>query len=227
MRSGVCAAIGNGIFGPGGAFMRRILLYGDSNTFGTGPTERLGTDVVHKRGVRWGDRMAEALGPDWEVVTEGLPGRTTVHDDPIEGAYRNGLSVLPAILHSHKPIEILVICLGTNDMKNRFGLLAQDVALGLARLAREALASGAVGKVLVVAPPPLLERGDFKEMFAGAEARCAGMAEQVARFAEAEGAAFFDAGAVLAVDETDGIHWSAEAHAALGAALAEVVRGMA
>ncbi len=204
--------------------MRRILLYGDSNTFGTGPMPRLGNDVVHPRGVRWGDVMATALGPDWEVVIEGLPGRTTVHDDPIEGAFRNGLRVLPAILFSHRPIDLLAICLGTNDLKRRFGLTAQDVALGLARLTREALASGTVGHVLLISPPLPKATGDFAEMFAGVEARGAGLAGQVARFAAEEGAAFFDAGSVISVDETDGIHWSAEAHRVLGFAVAGVVR---
>ncbi|MEO0918392.1 MAG: GDSL-type esterase/lipase family protein, partial [Pseudomonadota bacterium] len=204
----------------------RLLIYGDSNTFGIGPMAFLGDDVVHPRGARWGDVAARLLGDGWEVVTEGLPGRTTVHDDPIEGAYRNGLTVLPAILQSHRPIDILVICLGTNDHKLRFGLRAEDVALGLARLAREAMASGVVGQVLLVAPPAVKERGDFAEMFAGAEARGAGLADHVARFARQEGAAFLDAGQVIAVDETDGIHWSLDAHAALGAALADTVRSL-
>lgn len=204
--------------------MRRVLLYGDSNTFGIGPIPQLGADVVHATGQRWGDVLADALGADWQVIVEGLPGRTTVHDDPIEGAYRNGLTVLPAILHSHRPIELLVICLGANDQKQRFGLLAQDVALGVARLVREAVASGLVGKVLVVAPPPLKERGDFADMFRGAEDRGADFAGHMARFAAEEGAAFFDAGTVISVDETDGIHWAAESHRVLGLALVDVVK---
>ncbi len=207
--------------------MRRVLLYGDSNTFGIGPMPSLGTEVVHARGVRWGDVMARELGADWDVVIEGLPGRTTVHDDPIEGAYRNGLTVLPAILYSHRPVDVLAVCLGTNDQKQRFGLLAQDVALGLARLAREALATGVVGRVLLIAPPPPKECGDFAELFHGAEARGAGLSHQVARFAAEEGAMFFDAGSVISVDETDGVHWSAEAHAVLGRAVAGLVRGTA
>lgn len=206
--------------------MRRILLYGDSNTFGTAPMTRLGQDAVHDRGIRWGDVLAAALAPDWEVVIEGLPGRTTVHDDPVEGAYRNGLTVLPAILHSHRPVDLLCICLGTNDQKLRFGLTAQEVALGLARLVREAMASGVVGRVMLVVPPPVKERGDFAAMFAGAEARSAGLAEAVHRFGEAEGAVVFDAGDVISSDDADGIHWSAEAHGALGRAVAERVRAL-
>lgn len=206
--------------------MPRVLLYGDSNTFGTAPMAASGSEAVHASGVRWGDGLAQALGTDWDVVIEGLPGRTTAYDDPVEGAFRNGLTILPAILHSHKPIDLLVICLGTNDQKKRFGLVAEDVAEGMARLAREAWTSGAVARVLLVAPPPLKECGAFAEMFEGAERRGAGLSDHIARVASAEDAGFFDAGRVIAVDETDGIHWSAEAHRALGLALVDVVQGM-
>ena len=206
--------------------MRKVLIYGDSNSFGTAPTLRLADECVHALGVRWGDVMAKELGAGWQVVTEGLPGRTAVLDDPIEGAYKNGLTVMPAIVLSHRPIDVMVICLGTNDQKARFGLGAQDVALGVMRLAREAMALGVVGQILVVAPPPLRERGDFAEMFAGAEARCAGLAGHMARFSESEGVAFLDAGEVISVDPLDGIHWAAETHAALGPVVADRLRGM-
>jgi len=206
--------------------MRKLLIYGDSNSFGTAPMARIGISPAHPKGSRWGEVLAGELANEWEVVIEGLPGRTTVHDDPIEGAYRNGASVLPAILHSHKPIDLLVICLGTNDLKLRFSVGAQDIALGLARLTREALASGTVGKVLLIAPPPAKERGDLAEMFRGAETRVLGLADAIERVAREEGAAYFHAGGVIAVDEADGIHWSQGAHATLGRALTPVVRGL-
>ena len=71
--------------------MKRILCYGDSNTFGTGPMAALSSDPVHAKHVRWAGVMEAALGDGWDVVVEGLPGRTTVFDDPVEGEYRNGL----------------------------------------------------------------------------------------------------------------------------------------
>ncbi|MXY32724.1 MAG: hypothetical protein F4Y60_01265, partial [Boseongicola sp. SB0664_bin_43] len=111
---------------------KRLLVYGDSNSFGTAPQGHLASRPVHPPGARWGDVLASGLGADWDVVIEGLPGRTTVLDDPVEGAFRNGLTVLPAILHSHEPIDVLAICLGTNDQKHAFGRNAQDIALCVA-----------------------------------------------------------------------------------------------
>ncbi len=206
--------------------MKRILCYGDSNTFGTGPMPRLSSDPIFSKDERWAGVMEAALGEDWDVIVEGLPGRTSVHDDPIEGAYRNGLRSLQATLESHRPIDLLIICLGTNDTKQRFGLGAQDIALGVARLVREAKALDVVDKVLVICPPPVLERGDLGEIFKGAEARSAELAPQMERFAGENGAAFLDAGRTISVDEIDGVHWAAESHAALGEVVAAKVREM-
>ncbi|MDA9865520.1 GDSL family lipase, partial [bacterium] len=133
---------------------------------------------------------------------------------------------MPAIVMSHRPIDVMVICLGTNDQKTRFGLKAQDVALGVTRLAREAMVLGVVDQILIIAPPPLRECGDFAEMFAGAEVRGAGLSGHMARFAKAGGYGFLDAGEVIAVDPIDGIHWAAETHAKFGAAVADRLRGM-
>ena len=205
---------------------RRILCYGDSNTFGTGPMDRLGADPIHPKVVRWAGVMAAALGDGYDVVVEGLPGRTTVFDDPVEGEYRNGLRTLQAILESHRPIDLMILMLGTNDLKQRFGLGPQDVALGVQRLLRTTAALGVVGRCLVVCPPPVREAGDLAEIFRGAEARSVGLPDQMARFARENGAAFFDAGTVIAVDPVDGVHYSAESHRALGEALAEIVQDL-
>ena len=201
----------------------RILAYGDSNTFGIGPMPALGTDTVLRKGERWADQMATLL-PGAEVIVEGLPGRTAVRDDPIEGAHKNGLTVLPAIIESHRPIDLLIVMLGTNDLKRRFDVGAQDVAMGVGRLITMALGSGHVGQVLAVAPPAPIAAGDFAEMFAGVETRAQGLAAQIERFATEAGAQFMDAGAIIAVDPADGIHFGPAAHAALGAAIAAKVQ---
>lgn len=204
--------------------MRRVLCFGDSNTFGTAPMRDLADDPIHPRHVRWADVAAAELGTGWDVVVEGLPGRTTVFDDPVEGKYRNGLRTLRAVIESHRPIDLLILCLGTNDTKQRFDLGPQDIALGVARLVREARQTGFVARALVICPPPVREKGDLAEMFRGAEARFEGLPAQMRRFAAVEGADFLDAGEVIAVDPLDGVHWNADAHEALGRAVAGKVR---
>ena len=136
-----------------------VLCYGDSNTHGTLPLTRLGQFDRHPPGDRWPDAMAEALGPGVTVITEGLPGRTTVHDDPVEGGCRNGIAVLPAILHSHRPIDLLVVMLGTNDLKHRFSVTAFEIARSVERICALARAEGVVADLMILAPVPVREAG--------------------------------------------------------------------
>lgn len=209
--------------------MKTILVYGDSNSHGTLPMPDL--DFAGRLGAdeRWPGVMAAALGQGWRVIEEGLPGRTTLHDDPLEGAHKNGLAILPAILESHRPIDLAIVKLGTNDLKARFAVTANDIARSAEKLGAFIRASGAgPGEkgpaVMLVAPPPIAETGCLAAMFEGGAAKSAAFAAEYASAALHLGAAFFDAGSVIAVDPLDGIHYSAEAHRALGLALAQKVQ---
>lgn len=207
---------------------RTVLLFGDSNTHGTIPMPDLGFSDRFGREDRWPGRLSRLL-PDWEVIAEGHPGRTTVHDDPIEGAHRNGLTVLPALLESHKPLDLVLVMLGTNDLKERFSVNAGDIALSLERLVRVTLASGAgpgngAPGVLLVAPPPIIEVGCLAGMFAGGAAKSQDLAAEIKAAAARLGVPFLDAGKVVKVSPVDGIHYDAEANPALAEAFAAAIR---
>ncbi|SHH73683.1 SGNH/GDSL hydrolase family protein [Marivita hallyeonensis] len=204
--------------------MAVVLCYGDSNTHGTKPLVQLGAFERHAPGDRWPDVMAAALGAGHTVISEGLPGRTTVHDDPVEGGMRNGLTVLPAILHSHMPIDLMVLMLGTNDLKHRFSVTAFEIARSLERLVLVARSEAVVQDVLLVSPVPVRETGVLRDVFHGAEARQTGLETHVAAAAERQRCAFVDAGGVVRVSEQDGVHWEADAHHAMGAVMADRVR---
>ena len=206
-----------------------VLCYGDSNTHGTPPVGGPGAVDRYDTATRWPRVLAAALGPGWEVIEEGLPGRTTVHPDPIEGAEKNGLAVLPAILHSHRPVDLVVLMLGTNDLKARFSVTAADVGHACAGLLREIVRSGAgpggaAPACLLVCPPPLTEVDWLGDIFTGGAEKSRALPHALAEAARAEGAAFFDAGTVIASDPRDGIHFSQDSHRRLGAALAPAVR---
>jgi len=208
---------------------RTVLCFGDSNTHGTRPMPTLEGAGRFDHAARWPSVMGKALGPAYEVINEGHPGRTTVHDDPTTGEYRSGVRILPALLESHKPLDLVILKLGTNDLKNCFHVSAADIAFFLDRLVRMIRAAGAgpngaAPQVLVVAPPPILEAGCLAEMFAGGAVKSHGLAAAIQAMTTRLGAGFFDAGRVIAVSPVDGIHYEAEAQVQLGLAMAAAVR---
>jgi lysophospholipase L1-like esterase len=205
-----------------------IVCYGDSNTHGAHPV----TSERWPRDVRWPGVAAVDLAGYADVVEEGLNGRTTLWDDPFaEG--RNGKTHLLPCLRSHAPIDLLVIMLGTNDLKTIFAKAAHEIALGAGTLVDIALASGTgpdagPPQVLLVAPPRLGELTDRSELWGFGESRL--KAEQLPRLyrnvAEMKGASFLDAAALVGGDPADGVHLGAEAHAVLGHAIAQEARAI-
>ncbi len=206
--------------------MTTILVFGDSNSHGTLPISRIGQLDRHPPDARWPDIVGQVLGVT--VINEGHPGRTSVHDDPIDGAHKNGARALPVLLESHRPVDLVAIMLGTNDCKARFGLRGWDIAAGLGKLAQAVRASdaGPAGRapdVLLIAPVPVEEAGVLAEMFQGGRARSRAIAPALRGEADRLGCGFFDAGRVAEVDPLDGVHMGAAAQRALGMALADAV----
>lgn len=204
--------------------MKTIVCFGDSNTWGYHPAtkERYGRDE------RWAGVLRNTLGAEYLVVEEGLNGRTTVWDDPIEG-YKNGKEYLIPCLETHKPLDLVIIMLGTNDLKKRFSLSAFDIAKGAGVLVSMAQCSetgpgGQAPKVLLLAPPPVAKLSDFAEMFEGSEEKSRKLGKYYRQVAEELGCAFLDTSEVIVSSDVDGIHFDLDQHHKLGKKVAEIVR---
>jgi lysophospholipase L1-like esterase len=210
---------------------RTIMCFGDSNTYGAIPTlARIGRHRFAPDR-RWPGIMRRQLGNGWEVIEEGHPGRTTVHDDPIEGLHKNGLKALPVCLETHMPLDLVILMLGTNDLKHRFSVTAADVADSIEVIVRgvhrsEAGHGGAAPAVLVVAPPPMLEVDWFGDMFAGGAAKSSEFGPRFRDAAKRAGAAFFDAAEFVESSTVDGIHLDVDAHRVLGTEMAKAVQSL-
>ena len=205
--------------------MRTILCYGDSNTWGAATVSR--PDDRYAPDERWPGVLRADLGAEWLVIEEGMNGRTTVSDDPVEyNPDRNGRTYLPACLYSHKPLDVVAIMLGTNDLKARFNKSAWEIAQGVGVLVDIVKGAG-VGRgggtpeIVVICPPVVLDHLPLHaEMFAGAPAKSRALAGHYAAVAAERGVRFLDAGAVIASSKHDGFHLDPESHLALGRAVA-------
>lgn len=204
-----------------------LLTYGDSNTHGTPPIVDLDLYQRFDRSVRWPVRAAEALG--WELIEEGLPGRTAQFDDPVMGAHMNGQTGLQIALNSHGPIDVLTIMLGTNDVKARFGASPELITGGIASLldiAQDSVVQRRHGgfRVLLICPPPVLEQGPIAGQFYGGRERSLALPKLYGDLAAARSCGFLDAGEVIGVSPVDGVHFDPAAHVVLAEAVAAAVR---
>jgi lysophospholipase L1-like esterase len=206
--------------------MKTILCFGDSNTFG----EVAGTLGRFEYRERWTGVMAAMLGGGYHVIEEGLNGRTTVHEDPYsEGLC--GLAAVTPLMMSHRPLDAMIVMLGTNDTKQRFCYHAQLIAKGMARLLTKAEQTPAwkdKPNIILVAPAPILpvyaERRLATEFGPGADEKSREIAAFYRQLAAERGILFCDAGTVAAPSPDDGIHLNAESHAALAGALVKIIK---
>jgi lysophospholipase L1-like esterase len=208
--------------------MKQILVYGDSLSWGIVP----GTRERQPFAVRWPGRLEAALarhGLGVRVIEDCLNGRRTVWEDPFKPG-RNGAVGLAQRIELNSPLALVVLLLGTNDFQPMHTNNAWHSAQGVVALVREIRCAPIepgmpVPPVLIVAPPALAApKGAIAPKFEGGDRRSVGVAAAYREVADALGCPFFDAGAVVRASAVDGVHLDAEAHLALGDALADVVR---
>jgi len=209
--------------------MRTVLCFGDSLTWGYDP-EGPGRHVFEDR---WPGVLGSALGSSVSVIAEGLNGRTTGYDDHLADCDRNGVKNLPTVLHTHMPLDLVVIMLGTNDMKPAIAGTAYAARAGMQRLVglirhHEYSFDYDAPEILIVSPPPLCETADpvFSAIFRGGVEESAMLASLYRDLADDLGCGFFDAGSVARTSPIDGVHLNAEGTRAIGRGLEPIVRMM-
>lgn len=197
----------------------RVLCFGDSLTWGARPD----ADARHQAADRWPVRLEAGLSGA-EVIAEGLNGRTTGFDLP-HAAEANGTRILPTLLHTHAPLDLVVILLGTNDtvIAERSARQSAHALSRLAGIVRSHPYPGAAPapRLLLVAPPPARSAAAITDADI---ARSSALAAAYRGVAGEVGAAFFDAGTVAAASALDGVHLDAPNARAIGEALVPVVK---
>lgn len=212
-------------------YIKKVVCFGDSNTHGYN-SKTMGRFNEEER---WTCLLGKYLGEEYHVVEEGLEGRTTCYDDPLfEGL--NGFRYIYPCIMTHKPLDLLIIMLGTNDVKQRFGSTPENVAKGMERLVQKALDTKVAfrnkPRVLIIAPPPI-KAGYINSFVAGEMgADCDKKSEKLAPLykeaAERLGCYFINAAEIQGVDmyPYDDMHLSLEAHKNLAKFLADYIPGI-
>lgn len=209
--------------------MKTILCFGDSNTFGSNPD---GVPERHPYDIRWPGRLQKILGNKFYVIEEGMGGRTTVWEDPLAPG-RCGASFLPVALQSHKPIDLVILSLGTNDCKSIFHASPRVIGKGMSCLVdmirRFDYGTGtAAPKILLISPILMgddIEHSIFESFDRQSAETVKRLAPVYKEIAQEKNCVCFDA-SLAAGPGKDQLHMDGAAHEALAAALSVVIKHM-
>ncbi len=202
-----------------------ILCFGDSNTWGYSP------DGVtrYNSSVRWPSVMQSKLDADFKVIEEGNCGRTTIYDDP-EEPDRNGIKSFPTILEAHAPLDLVIIMLGTNDLKNCYSASAMDIAKSLKKLTQIVLShdllQNHMPEILIIAPPPIAnaDKSRFKPTYINGIKESFKIGSTITEHFKDTNIKTFDAGQYIKSSTRDGIHLEPSEHIKLGELIAQKVK---
>ena len=215
-----------------------ILCYGDSNTWGCigkwvdsdEPSARYDADT------RWPTVLQKELGEAFHVIEEGLGGRTTIYVHPTE-PWKNGEPYLLPCLYAHRPLDLVVIMLGTNDLQIKKDITAEELPIGISRLVDIVQAHRTPGrgvqppKILILAPievrpsAPEGRTGVYSKFRCDIGRNLSLMFPQVyEQVAKEKGCYFLNAQEFAQPGPADGVHFDAESHIRLGRAVAQFIR---
>ena len=204
---------------------KTVLCYGDSITWGYNPANPNRMTANE----RWSGVLGNGLDDDYNVIEEGLNGRTTVWDDPFNHGFKNGLKYLIPCLDSHRPVDLCILLLGTNDMKKRFSLSAMEISKGITTLLEvikksETGPNGTAPKILLLAPPYLNKSTSFSEEFRDSYNISLKLPSYYAQIAIDYSCEFLDTSKIIVASEIDGVHPDVDEHLKLGKAVLEIVK---
>lgn len=195
--------------------MIHILCFGDSNTYGYKPD---GTGRFDEN-TRWTGLLQKKLGTEFRVIEEGLCGRTTVFQDEFREG-RRGVDAIGTIVETHNPIDVLIIMLGTNDCKSRYGASAGIIAKGLEQIIVKAREKSSQKFKLLVISPIHLGKGVGDEAFdpefdSDSERVSLNLAKEYKKVSEANDVLFLDASTYATPSSIDREHMDEAGHQAL------------
>ncbi len=202
--------------------MKKILCYGDSNTFGYNAKDasRFSSEQ------RWSGILKNTLKYKFEVIEEGFPNRTGFVDNP-ECIEMSGLKHFPKLMENLGKIDILIFALGTNDLQLYYDVKEQDIYDGFNFYIEILKKNNSNAKVLIIAPVLLNEdiiKGNFSFQFNRASIeKSAKFIEIFKNYAQENNYEFLDINQYTRPEITDGLHYDTDAHLIIAQKITEII----
>lgn len=195
--------------------MLNILCFGDSNTWGYIPV----TGCRYDENTRWTAMAQSLLGDQFRIHEAGLSGRTIMSDESNQEAnraFRSGAELINLYLESCRPLDIVIIMLGTNDLKASLDLSINAIRDAAKALCQQVLAFDYAPyncpKVMLIAPPPFVASDNLDSEFANNIINSKRLAPAYYELCKELNIDFVDAGRIVKPSILDGVHWDRDGH---------------
>jgi lysophospholipase L1-like esterase len=201
---------------------KRILIYGDSYTFGKIPGGARFDSETRFTGV-----LQKTLGKNFEIIEEGLRGRMLEGENAFF-PHRNGLMQFDGIFGSHLPLDLVILFLGTNDTNSGSKKTPRQIVNGYSKYLKRVdwwckHLDFPKPKIMIVTPPPTNEKKSYKifnDLFKGSQSKSEKLPELLKNFVKTNKLLFFNASEIVQPSPIDGIHLAKLENKVLGEKLA-------
>jgi len=197
--------------------MKNILCFGDSNTWGYDPA----TQTRFSKDIRWTGVLQQLLGSKYNVIEEGLNGRTTnVNEKQDHGLgyfrpFRSAMDLLSVLIETNSPLDLIIVMLGTNDLKTNFNQSSEMIAKNM-RLVCESIIDNDYfhsKSIILVSPTHINEESpNLLDSFIGTTQASQSFSNSYRKISDDLDLYFLDASESVKTNKIDGLHWDAMQH---------------
>lgn len=201
---------------------KTIICYGDSNTYGYIPL----THARYDKNSRWSGILSNLLTDNFEVIEEGCNNRTGFYNST-DGAKQTGLVYIDTCLKEHKPADIFIFALGTNDLQKFYSFNHKDIKNGLSTYLKKIKEKSENTKILLISPVKLnndILKGYFNFQFDENSIKKSILIQDIYKdFAAENNIDYIDINKITSPSEIDGLHYSKESHSIIANHLASYI----
>lgn len=197
--------------------MKNILCFGDSNTWGYDPS----TQTRFSKDIRWTGVLQQLLGSKYNIIEEGLNGRTTnVNEKQDHGLgyfrpFRSAMDLLSVLIETNSPLDLIIVMLGTNDLKTNFNQSSEMIAKNM-RLVCESIINNDYFQsksIILVSPSHINEESpNLLDSFIGTTQASQSFSNSYRKISDDLNLHFVDASESVKTNKIDGLHWDSKQH---------------
>lgn len=189
--------------------MKKILCFGDSNTYGYIP----GSGKRYDKIIRWTGVLQTELGMNYTIIEAGCNNRTAFCENPA-GKMFTGIQVLNDYLY--EDLEYIILFIGINDTQFIYNTSLEELQNGIEKLVQLILSKLPKIKIILLSPPRLTNdilNSNFSVMFdTSSIEKSSKLSEIYKKVSQIYNCEFIDLNKIVSVSSKDGLHLEPEAH---------------